>query len=291
MLKEPLVGTVPSVSRTGSGFLKGFSICTDRSAVIPPSLPHSCLPPLLLFSSRRPRYVVLSHMSASLSVHNISLAIFTSESTIPPPSPTPYFLLLAHTSILRPSRSLPSPIQTRSLANHVEFESREWMQAFNLSLGLSSVFEYLSEWFESPNSKDNHVVNGCEDITATPITPPKIGQPPIVLCTVHGMVSGILQKLSTWQEWFVEHSDRIHIKLYPRDDGEPNDTKNTLALCQSPPMISFHLLLHRFYSSCLRECCKLAHLTSTLARLQSDLSMDRGQVKASTTRNRSFFST
>ena len=42
--------------------------------------------------------------------------------------------------------------QKRSISMHVDFEDRDWMNAFNLYLSLSSLFEHLFVWFASESS-------------------------------------------------------------------------------------------------------------------------------------------
>jgi hypothetical protein len=42
--------------------------------------------------------------------------------------------------------------QRRCITMHVEFEDRDWMNAFNLFLSLSALFEHLFVWFSSESS-------------------------------------------------------------------------------------------------------------------------------------------
>ena len=42
--------------------------------------------------------------------------------------------------------------QRRCITVHVEFEDRDWMNAFNLFLSLSALFEHLFAWFSSESS-------------------------------------------------------------------------------------------------------------------------------------------
>ena len=42
--------------------------------------------------------------------------------------------------------------QRRSINMHVDFEDRDWMNAFNLYLSLSALFEHLFVWFSSESS-------------------------------------------------------------------------------------------------------------------------------------------
>ena len=42
--------------------------------------------------------------------------------------------------------------QKRHIITHVDFEDRDWMNAFNLYLSLSSLFEQLFIWFSAESS-------------------------------------------------------------------------------------------------------------------------------------------
>ena len=120
--------------------------------------------------------------------------------------------------------------QTRLTDRHVEFESRDWMYAFNLYLGLGSLFDCIVNWYESPDS-----ISPAEEM----------GHP---LPTVLEHMQTVLASLCRWQVSFKESSASTE-----------SDAK------------SFHIVLHRFFATCVREGCRFSHLDATLATLQNNM--------------------
>lgn len=134
---------------------------------------------------------------------------------------------------------------------HVENESRGWVGAFNASISLGSLFERLLGWSDDDGS---------------PITDPSSPYATGLLSCVE-MTQRVLQQVATWQQAealaygptlaTTEPHRRtpccLPISTVAAKCGAP------LAMChlgisQSTPF-SFHLPLHRFVASCLRELC------------------------------------
>jgi hypothetical protein len=135
--------------------------------------------------------------------------------------------------------------QERALNEHVEFENRDWEQAFNLYLGLSAIFDFLFVWFETVH------------LDADKIT---------ILDLLVELNSAIL----SWQTkiWFsLEDTYK-----YPCYSG------GFLELIKYPSQISFQLLLHRFFATGIRECCKYSHSSDNLERFRLRLSVDLDSV-------------
>mmetsp|Transcript_14235 Transcript_14235/g.21295 ORF Transcript_14235/g.21295 Transcript_14235/m.21295 type:complete len:1890 (-) Transcript_14235:130-5799(-) len=136
--------------------------------------------------------------------------------------------------------------QTRNVVMHVEFESRDWMHAFNLYLGFGSLFDYLVNWYESPSSVE-------------PMTMPNSQQK---LPTVFEHMKQVVHAVASWQTKFLESvvwdvmprmpSVGGHIPLYAELENK-----------------SFHLFTHRFFATCIRESCRYLHLYQPLQDMQS----------------------
>lgn len=137
--------------------------------------------------------------------------------------------------------------QQRMLTHHVEYETREWMDAFNLYLGISSVFDYLSNWFGVENS-----VYGVVTDTAT-------------LPSVQSVGEQICEALQRWQSERFSESWAYAVRTL----------QGGYTVYGAPQKLSFHLFLHRFLASILREATKHPRhsgaVQAVLDRLRSDV--------------------
>jgi hypothetical protein len=136
--------------------------------------------------------------------------------------------------------------QTRQLTQHVENETREWMNAFNLYLGMSSVFEYLVNWFGAP---DAHVEACLANGRRSP--------------SVLGVLQAICTSLHKWHQQY-------RVQLIP----EGSVAISGPSLPPPPTQLSFHLFLHRFFGASIREAVKYPHHTDSLRIVQAMLQQD-----------------
>lgn len=135
--------------------------------------------------------------------------------------------------------------QKQQVTVHVEEESNDWTHAFNLYIGIGSLFEYLVSWFatDSPNIDDPE----------TPL------QPSINTVTTHA-----LEAVLAWQDIF--YSDDLTAVSEGVDGVKMPDTTNraqSVFVFNGGPVvrttnkendvISFHLPLHRFYAVLMKE--------------------------------------
>ena len=133
--------------------------------------------------------------------------------------------------------------QVRQEIAHVEFESKDWMTAFNLYLSVGSLFEYIINWLEDPNCTVPATVNT------------------VTLPTVSDLLESMLVTITSWQQEYFQNSD-MQTQIY-----EAFPLGNFICY-PSMPLRSFHLYLHRFLSTLLRECTKHDYLLDTLAQFQ-----------------------
>lgn len=133
--------------------------------------------------------------------------------------------------------------QVRKELAHVEYESKDWMTAFNLYLSLGSLFEYIINWLEDPNCTLPATSNNKE------------------LPTVSELLERMLQSITTWQQKFFDESC-MQTQIY-----ESFPSGNFICYPHMP-LRSFHLYLYRFLSTILRECTKHEYLVDTLAQFQ-----------------------
>ena len=194
----------------------------------------------------------------------------------------------------------------------MEYESREWMFAFNLYLGLGSVFDFLVNWFGIATASEKAIVQGAEDILVpargkdwgeeetaaaaasaaslysaakSTVTSHESSQSKsmasntndnsstnkeeVILPSVQDVLEQVLVATYEWQEWYLEDVHILHISSFP--DG-------TIDVYPPPILYSFHIFLHRFLASCIRESCKHTHLLSTLNSIQQEMKLQPLQV-------------
>lgn len=136
--------------------------------------------------------------------------------------------------------------QERQITHHIEFETTDWMVAFNLYIGISGLFDYFVNWFESLDSIESPI----SPITSTPLP------------TVFEHTLMVLTALWHWQLDFLKDHDCIQLPLLGCDSGSvilyPNQSKK-----------SFHLYLHRYFATCIRESARFPHLTDTIDQIQN----------------------
>jgi hypothetical protein len=144
--------------------------------------------------------------------------------------------------------------QERLISRHVEFESTHWMVAFNLYIGISGLFDYFVNWFEPLDSIESAV----SPISSKPLP------------TVFEHVLLVLNALLEWQSSFFDQ-DWVACPLL----GSNKSAEATLEIYPTRRERSFHLFLHRYFSTCIRECARFAHLSETIDQIQSYLLVEQ----------------
>ena len=149
--------------------------------------------------------------------------------------------------------------QERETRYHVEFENREWVNAFNFYLGMSSMFDHLVSWFEDPSSSISEVLTAVDSRLT------------VMLPSVYDVLVSMKNAVISWQadSWLV-HDDFSLYACFP---------KGAIELREYPRKLSFHILLHRFLANSIRECCKSCALVETLERFQADILSDYDNTK------------
>jgi hypothetical protein len=222
--------------------------------------------------------------------------------------------------------------QTRQLFTHVEYEGREWMHAFNLYLGFSSLFDYLVNWFVNESSIENIEGPVILDPSADGVDPTQVFDPIAVeiLPTAMDLMMTIVTAIMEWQQEHTqaekeEYEDDIEcmwelLPLFPIADTSPplddnvediedeklqgadsamvsvspgNDEEGkgdaatelpSNGLFSIPAELkdkSFHLFLHRFLATSIREACRHPHISDTLMELQQYLFVTYGEGSGS----------
>ena len=202
--------------------------------------------------------------------------------------------------------------QMRELFQHVEYEGREWMHAFNLYLGFSSLFDYLVNWFVNENSMEN--VEGptaleqqYEGIETESFDPSSVEILPTAMDVMMTIISAIMewQQSRTADKEIFDDSVWQIVDVFPvpdiRSDGEKLDNEEAKIediriahsmSCESDDVVqeylkpksrniyrfpaelkekSFHIFLHRFLATSVREACRHPHLSDILIELQQYL--------------------
>ena len=148
--------------------------------------------------------------------------------------------------------------QVRNLGAHVEFEPvKEWMNAFNLYLGLSILFDYLVSWMADPDSAESESLEGSS-----------------TLPSVYEFLSQIQVDMFQWQEnskYMLQPSNWIEV---PCKSSATTDADVSLSLPPFPKQLSFHICIHRYMANSLREISKYQIHIPALQRMKNDLSKD-----------------
>lgn len=150
--------------------------------------------------------------------------------------------------------------QYREIRSHIEFEGREWINAFNLYLGMTSMFDYLVSWFEHPSSTISET-STFSDSTVT-----------VLLPSAHDVLVSIKNAVVTWQahKWLSENYMLHDCYCFPN---------SVLQLGEYPRNLSFHILLHRFLANSIRECCKYHMHIESINRFRDNILSDYESTK------------
>ena len=149
--------------------------------------------------------------------------------------------------------------QIHSARVHVEYEQiKEWMNAFNLFLGLSLLFDYLVNWIENPTSTDPESIRSVEGVETHPLP------------SVYEFLNGVKVAMFQWQ---IDNEFTP-----PRDQWMTNpcmpSCTTSINLPHFPKELSFHLCIHRFLANSIRDTCKYQIHVPALDSLKSDFSKD-----------------
>ena len=147
--------------------------------------------------------------------------------------------------------------QSRQLHAHIEIESRDWMHAFNLYLGLTSLFDYFVNWFISCETSDTGLFSVDEFLEL--ITNSLLDWQAAVVPTANFIVRSCIPILIT-EKTGIGVMEEIPSNIH------------TFLLHDRPRDFSFHIFLHRLLSTAIREISKHSMHNSSLTFLQSLLS-------------------
>lgn len=162
--------------------------------------------------------------------------------------------------------------QTRRVGGqHVLYETRDWMFAFNIYLAMGSLFEPMFAWLEYPTSAGS--------LSDPPPLYTDIGSRTILTETSATDMKGIhvmkdvLVRIFDWQTSIAILRKKFIIplrQLHIIGDGK-YETVNLLAPLYSEPNgnYSFHIGLHRLLAYAILECVKYPHHVGTLEELKS----------------------
>ena len=170
--------------------------------------------------------------------------------------------------------------QSRQLTVHIEQENKDWIHAFNLYLALVSLYEYLFNWLENPNSteEDGVVTDYFEEPEFTDLLSNEyiekygdimydsfdgFGSP---MTSASTLMREVLRAIFIWQYNNFPPKFLVIRSKHCNDDlliGDPIFYGHH----------SFHLLLHRFLSFAILECCKYHHHSKMLSNIMKFLAL------------------
>lgn len=151
--------------------------------------------------------------------------------------------------------------QERQVGNHVDFESECWIQVFNLYISVVSLFDYFVVWFDDDGStsSNSHDASNDNELSSSSSTLTPLQVIKRTLEVVKSWQASFLTPENGWSHLPMVISERSGLTLLNRPKSEKH---------------SFHLMLHRFISSCTSELCKYPHQLQNLQLIQEDLRQD-----------------
>ena len=132
----------------------------------------------------------------------------------------------------------------------MEYENSNWVGAFNVHLSFSSLFDSMVSWF---GDEPSTLPDGTE-------LDPLIGQCIASGFTVKHVLTGILGKIYAW------HQSKM-LSNYSRSESTlptAGSDEITPSFMKPPSDFSFHILFHRFFATCIKECCRFPFHNKTL---------------------------
>jgi hypothetical protein len=163
--------------------------------------------------------------------------------------------------------------QTRAVHDHVVYEDKLWMHAFNLAIGVDSLFEFMLNWFSDHSSA--HSVYKNSNATT------KVHFYHLETFSVLQMLEKIYTKIVYWQQnnnpensagllfSYHRHTYSAHFQDSHLFDLVINPYFHEISLNNLTR--SFHYPLHRFLSYVIVEATKFPHLLDTLVQFHQKL--------------------
>ncbi len=157
--------------------------------------------------------------------------------------------------------------QLRSKDSHVLYEEKDWMHAFNLAIGIQSLFEYMLNWF-SDVTAGSSIIKVSDSST-------KQNHKTVEMISVGKVLEVIVNYVFSWQRKEKDFTpflkDLLPIKRVK--DAIFHPLGLPLSLSQSQ-IKSFHFPLHRFFAYVVVEVVKYPHLSDSLLQMKNILSGD-----------------
>lgn len=139
--------------------------------------------------------------------------------------------------------------QKRELFAHVAYEDAStWMHAFNLSLGITALFDYLCNWFVHCSSAQTNVKESTSTTKDHSVRIPQIGVKDLLSAVLDRCIRWLEQNCST--EYLIACCNKVDATVFPR----------TLVTHE----YSFHIPMHRFFAHIIFEASKHQHLVHCL---------------------------
>jgi hypothetical protein len=164
----------------------------------------------------------------------------------------------------------------RELESHVAYENADWMSAFNLHLGIGNLFDFLNNWFELPTaSQDVSLIDGSlheplDFHTMASLYCSKGSNDSWNDQRLPSVSSNLIISLLSVINWQLKE-EKMQGKLQKNRVDVYEEGILLFSLPALYPSRSFHLLLHRYFTSLISECCKFPQHISTILSLQTFL--------------------
>lgn len=157
--------------------------------------------------------------------------------------------------------------QTRMRDQHVQFEDTLWMASFNLTLGISSLFDYMCNWFAKPDAQQL-VTKYSQSATGK-------GQITLTQTSVVQSLSYVCDRCIQWQgtycgEKYLLAMDMLSSANMETDFGILSNFTNIHTSINEGDY-SFHIPMHRFLAHMLLETFKYPHLLQSITIISERL--------------------
>ena len=153
---------------------------------------------------------------------------------------------------------------------HVEIEDRGWVGAFNLSISLNSLFERILAWEEKENTVNSPILRSASMLDVSILVLEGVDR--------WHMINASHERYSPTSDPSTVAAEMVKLGSRARLISNPFDVEHRCTPCALPVCstsvqfgmrtlalpalsvsqvcpVSFHIPLHRFFGSCLRELC------------------------------------
>ncbi len=157
--------------------------------------------------------------------------------------------ILEHTQMLH--------VQRRIRDVHVQYEDLTWMTSFNLTLGLSSLFDFFCNWFAKTDSHQLVTKYSQSSMCSN-------NQVTLTQTSVIQALSYVCDRCIQWQGYHCAKEYELVAGLLASTSDLVMLDGFTSIKSNAVEQFSFHIAMYRFFAHMMMEALKYPHLISTI---------------------------